>query len=182
MSNRYNQNENFVSPGVPPPSTAIQRVEPQPIEVPTNEQSPDIVKWKSTSATRDSSGAEDRAKGINIRFKPVVALTSLLSVLASVVVGNALPIVIIGEVLDKLLIFLFFMSTSSVFALVALNVLDYKYSQGGIEMYKVDKTFELHSQHQAQLHELRRDAIKAQIEMMRRDYEKTNQEYKIIEG
>ncbi len=153
---------NFVTPA------PLATRQPQTIDAPAwlaTSQPLDVAQaWQAQQGPKETTSAVDRAKGLQMRLAPFVALYAL----AGVVVGGAVWLVAGIMPIATLLAVLTFVALG-IFTYRRMNLDDYDHSGAGVERLRITEAADLQREQMAHEQELKRLAFEAYLRRLERD-------------
>lgn len=155
---------NFVSPAPAPLATRSVTIDQVPQWL-TPAQPLDVTNaWQPLQASREATSAVDRAKGLQMRVVPFLALYAL----AGVVVGGGVWMVAANVPVAALLAVLTF-AGMGIGTYSRLNSTDYAHSGAGVERHRIDSATYLAERQLDHEAELRRLALDAYLKTLERN-------------
>ena len=164
--NRYQNGAAYVSPIAPGTPQAIQILPPDSLQ-----QSDISAVWTPTiSQSRDSTGAQDRARGLILRTMPTLgalvflASTAVIMYLAGLAVFDLRPLS--SKPLDSTLIFLGILGAMWFFTYSAESRRDYQHSHAGVERHRLDAAADIRMAELGAELQMRREALAASLKLL----------------
>lgn len=158
---RQHAERNFVAPMPSPLATRPQTFDQAPQWV-TQSQPLDVGQaWQPQTAAKETTSAQDRAKGLRIRLLPFLGLYAL----AGVVVGLAVWLAAANVPVAALVAVLVF-AALGVNTYVKLNGQDYDHSGAGVERLRITEAAQLQREKMEHEQELKRAALESYLKWL----------------
>lgn len=120
--------------------------------------------WQPLQGAKESTSAVDRAKGLQMRLVPFLALYGA----AGVVVGGAVWLVA-GTLPGAALLAVVTFAGAGIFTYRRMNLDDYDHSPGGVERLRIGEAAQLQREQMEHEQELKRMALESYLKRWERD-------------
>ena len=116
----------------------------------------------------DSTSAEDRVRGFNRRLLWPMSLVVVLALVASMAYAMAVDTQL-PWMLDRILVFLLILGGMGFWVWTVANNQEYRHSQAGIQLKKIDVADRIHARQQQHELQQRRDQLTALLQLEDKD-------------